>query len=112
MEISEGHGSEDFRLAARVDAFDGSDAAVATRHHPRGPVGAAPEVLRTVVLGLSPGSEFDVRVTAISRYGSAAKLAELPGRWFGGQTLSTREIEREGERERGREGELPDSGPN
>ncbi len=99
VQISKGHGSEEFRPAARVDAFDGSDAALATRLS-RGAVGAAPEVLRTVLLGLSPGSDFDVRVTPISRY-DAAK-SDLQARSVGCEEGLIYERGRKGEKERGK----------
>lgn len=69
VEISKGYGSssEDFHLAATVDALDGYHSAAAASYL-RSPGGAPPKVLRAMLAGLNPDSEYNVRVTAISRY--------------------------------------------
>eukprot|EP00903_Cladosiphon_okamuranus_P009839 g9351.t2 len=70
VEISKEHGSssEDFRVAARVDALDErhSTAAMTDASSPRG---TPPGVLRAVVTGLRPSSEYNVRVATVSRRG-------------------------------------------
>lgn len=66
VEISEGNGNEDFRLSARVDAFDGySPSAMASYTHDIGDTTSV--FLSAVLSGLSPSSDFDVRVVPISR---------------------------------------------
>lgn len=67
VEISEGYGSEDFHLSTTVDAFDSYNPVMSSRY-PRVPGGAPPAVLRATLLGLSPSSEFNIRVAAVSRY--------------------------------------------
>lgn len=69
VEISKGHGSssEDFHLATTVDALDGYHSAAAAAYPPS-PGGAPPGVLRAILTGLTPSSEYNVRVAAISRY--------------------------------------------
>lgn len=68
VEVSKGHGnsSEDFRVAATVDALDEYRSAAATTY-PSSPGGAQPEVLRAVLTGLRSSSEYNVRVAAVSR---------------------------------------------
>ncbi|CAM9246405.1 unnamed protein product [Ectocarpus sp. 6 AP-2014] len=74
VEISEGSGNEDFRLSARVDAFDGySPSAMSSYSRDIGDTSSV--FLSAVLSGLSPSSDFDVRVVPISRLGTGTPSA-------------------------------------
>lgn len=66
VEISKGSGNEDFYVAVRVDAVDGYNP-TKTVIAPNIASGTPPAVLRTVICGLSPRTEFGVRIIAIAR---------------------------------------------
>ena len=67
VEISEGHGSEDFKLVARVEANYGyKPSAVALA--PDTAIGAPSKMPMTVLSGLSPSSGFNLRVSTVWRY--------------------------------------------
>ncbi|CAM9161625.1 unnamed protein product [Ectocarpus fasciculatus] len=74
VEISKGRGNEEFRLSARVNAFDGySPSAMSSYTHGVGDT--SPVFLSAVLSGLSPSSDFDVRVAPISRLGTGTPSA-------------------------------------
>lgn len=73
VEISEGHDNEDFHLSARVNAFDGYSPSAMSSY--TRDVGDTTSVfLRAVLSGLSPSSDFDVRVAPISRCAERKKF--------------------------------------
>ncbi|CAM9312927.1 unnamed protein product [Scytosiphon promiscuus] len=76
VEISEGYGSEDFYPSATVDAL-GGDGPSLESSDPRGPGGAQRSVLRSLLLGLSASTEYNVRVAAVSRLGRGKSSALL-----------------------------------
>lgn len=64
--MSSGSGSEDFAVVAQVDALDAYNPGVTT-NAPRFAAGSPPATLSTILAGLTPESEYDFRVSAITR---------------------------------------------
>eukprot|EP00752_Nemacystus_decipiens_P004487 g4097.t2 len=85
VEISKEHGSksEDFHLAATVDALYGYHSTAATTY-PSSPDGAPPGVLNAVLTGLTPSSEYSARVYM---FGGLASVGRCPSAMVGSSAL-------------------------